>query len=170
MRITLPTGTPAELARPDGDIEPSLGVVLFPDVMGLRPLFDEMCARLAAEHAWVVRTSLELLRLAPRLGAVGLSASESLEVLDRHVKPLAEASRSGSSLYLFDVRAARALLAARAVRREAGARAPSLSPGATPTTPASLSPTDSESLAPVCESARRSSQRPTTWRAHRGMA
>jgi carboxymethylenebutenolidase len=54
VRITLPTGTPAELARPDGDIEPSLGVVLFPDMFGLRPLFDEMCARLAAEHGWVV--------------------------------------------------------------------------------------------------------------------
>ena len=52
MRITLPTGTPAELARPDG--EPRLGVVLFPDIMGLRPLFDDMCARLAAEHGWVV--------------------------------------------------------------------------------------------------------------------
>jgi carboxymethylenebutenolidase len=54
VRITLPTGTPAELARPDDEIEPSLGVVLFPDVMGLRPLFDEMCARLAAEHGWAV--------------------------------------------------------------------------------------------------------------------
>jgi carboxymethylenebutenolidase len=54
VRTTLPTGTPAELARPDDDIAPSLGVVLFPDIMGLRPLFDEMCARLAAEHGWVV--------------------------------------------------------------------------------------------------------------------
>lgn len=54
MRITLPSGTPAELARPDGDVEPRLGLVLFPDIMGLRPLFDDMCARLAAEHGWVV--------------------------------------------------------------------------------------------------------------------
>jgi len=54
VRITLPTGTPAELARPDDDVEPTLGVVLFPDIMGLRPLFDAMCARLAAEHGWVV--------------------------------------------------------------------------------------------------------------------
>ena len=52
MRITLPTGTPAELAQPDDEITPTLGLVLFPDIMGLRPLFDEMCARLAAElHA-----------------------------------------------------------------------------------------------------------------------
>jgi carboxymethylenebutenolidase len=54
VRVTLSTGTPAELARPDTDIEPRLGVVLFPDVMGLRPLFDDMCARLAAEHGWVM--------------------------------------------------------------------------------------------------------------------
>ena len=28
--------------------------MLAPDVMGLRPLFDQMCARLAAEQAWAV--------------------------------------------------------------------------------------------------------------------
>ena len=52
MRITLPSSTPAELAIPDG--RPRRGVVLAPDIMGLRPLFDEMCARLAAEHGWAV--------------------------------------------------------------------------------------------------------------------
>jgi len=52
MRITLPSGTPAELAMPDG--EPTRGVALAPDIMGLRPLFDEHCARLAKEHGWVV--------------------------------------------------------------------------------------------------------------------
>lgn len=52
MRITLPSGTNAELARPDG--EPSMGVVLIPDIMGLRPLFDEHCARLARENDWAV--------------------------------------------------------------------------------------------------------------------
>ena len=52
MRITLPSGTPAELARPE---RPSgLGVALHPDMGGLRPLFDEMCAHLAAEHRWTV--------------------------------------------------------------------------------------------------------------------
>lgn len=54
MRITLADGCPAELARPDVVDEHTLGVVLFPDIMGLRPLFDDMCARLAAEHGWVV--------------------------------------------------------------------------------------------------------------------
>lgn len=52
MRITLPSGTPAELAMPSG--QPSRGLALAPDIMGLRPLFDEMCARLAAEHGWAV--------------------------------------------------------------------------------------------------------------------
>jgi carboxymethylenebutenolidase len=51
VRITLPSGTPAELARADnsdsgtGDI----GIALHPDVMGLRPLFDDHVARLASE-------------------------------------------------------------------------------------------------------------------------
>ena len=52
MRIELPSGTAAELARPDGP--PARGVVLFPDIMGLRPLFDDLAARLAREHAWAV--------------------------------------------------------------------------------------------------------------------
>jgi carboxymethylenebutenolidase len=52
MRIELPSGTPAELAVPDA--RPRRGLVLAPDIMGLRPLFDEHCARLAAEHAWAV--------------------------------------------------------------------------------------------------------------------
>lgn len=52
MRITLPSGTAAELARPDG--EPSMGLVLIPDILGLRPLFDDHCARLAREQQWTV--------------------------------------------------------------------------------------------------------------------
>ena len=52
MRITLPSGTPAELATPPGT--PTRGLVVAPDVMGLRPLFDDLCARLAAEHGWSV--------------------------------------------------------------------------------------------------------------------
>lgn len=51
-RVTLPSGTPAELVRPGGT--PSRGLVLAPDVMGLRLLFDDLCARLAAEHGWAV--------------------------------------------------------------------------------------------------------------------
>ena len=52
MRITLPSGTPAELARPDGDA--TRGLVLIPDIGSLRPLLDEMGARLAADNGWVV--------------------------------------------------------------------------------------------------------------------
>ena len=44
MRIELPSGTPAELVKPDG--EASLGLVIAPDIFGLRPLFDDLCARL----------------------------------------------------------------------------------------------------------------------------
>jgi carboxymethylenebutenolidase len=52
MRVTLPSGTPAELALPSSP--PIRGLVLVPDVMGLRRLFDDLCARLAAEHGWAV--------------------------------------------------------------------------------------------------------------------
>jgi len=54
MRITLPNGVPAEIARPKVVDENTLGVVLFPDIMGLRPLFDDMCAQLAVDYGWVV--------------------------------------------------------------------------------------------------------------------
>jgi carboxymethylenebutenolidase len=53
MRIVLPSGTPAELAVPE-DGEPTRGLVLFPDIGGLRPLFDDLVARLSAENGWAV--------------------------------------------------------------------------------------------------------------------
>lgn len=52
MRITLPSGTPGELARPVGDAV--AGLVVATDIFGLRPLFDDLVARLAAEHPYVV--------------------------------------------------------------------------------------------------------------------
>ncbi len=52
MRVELPSGTPAELALPDG--ASVRGLVLAPDIMGLRPLFDDLCRRLAVEHGWAV--------------------------------------------------------------------------------------------------------------------
>jgi dienelactone hydrolase len=54
VRIQLPSGTAAELAVPPDGRAPTVGVALCPDVMGLRPLFDDLCARLAAEHGWAV--------------------------------------------------------------------------------------------------------------------
>jgi carboxymethylenebutenolidase len=52
VRIDLPSGTPAELALPAGT--PRRGVALAPDLAGLRPLFSDLCARLAADHGWAV--------------------------------------------------------------------------------------------------------------------
>lgn len=47
MRITLPSGTTAELDN--SVIDPVMGVVVTPDIFGLRPLFDEFVARIARE-------------------------------------------------------------------------------------------------------------------------
>ncbi len=75
MRITLPTDTRAELARPSIG-EPTRGLVVLPDIMGLRPLFDDHVARLADENRWVVCApepfaGQEELTLDERLAAVG---------------------------------------------------------------------------------------------------
>jgi dienelactone hydrolase len=52
MRITLPSGTAAEIAHPVGN--PSMGLVIAPDIFGLRPLYDDLVARLADEWNMVV--------------------------------------------------------------------------------------------------------------------
>lgn len=53
MRFALPSGTYAELAHPTKG--PSdRGLVVVPDVMGMRPLFDDLVKRLAAETGWSV--------------------------------------------------------------------------------------------------------------------
>ena len=55
MRITLPSGTEAELAEPaDSDDDPAMGLVIAPDIFGLRPLFDDMAARLASVWSMTV--------------------------------------------------------------------------------------------------------------------
>jgi carboxymethylenebutenolidase len=55
MRITLPSGTEAEIAEPmDTDDSPSMGLVITPDIFGLRPLFDDMVARLASVWSMTV--------------------------------------------------------------------------------------------------------------------
>ena len=53
MRLDLASGTPAELVLP-GDGVARRALVIAPDVMGLRPLFDDLAARLAADHGWAV--------------------------------------------------------------------------------------------------------------------
>jgi carboxymethylenebutenolidase len=54
-RVTIESadGTPVEAihAVPDGD--PGAGIVLHPDIMGVRPLFDDLCRRLAT-HGYAV--------------------------------------------------------------------------------------------------------------------
>ena len=53
-RITLPSGTPAELAWPDDGQVRAFGLVVVPDIGGLRPLFDDLVARLSTEQGWSV--------------------------------------------------------------------------------------------------------------------
>ncbi|MEI7592447.1 MAG: alpha/beta fold hydrolase [Actinomycetes bacterium] len=75
MRIELEDGTPAERVEPSTG-QATQGVVLCPDIMGLRPLFDEMAAKLADENGWVVVApepfaGNESMTLAERLTSVG---------------------------------------------------------------------------------------------------
>ena len=52
MRITLPSGTAASLSAPDD--EASIGLVIAPDIFGLRPLYDDMVDRMAADWRMAV--------------------------------------------------------------------------------------------------------------------
>ena len=51
MRTTLSTGTPVEIVKPDAATR---GIVVIPDIMGLRPLFDDLVAHLASTYGWAV--------------------------------------------------------------------------------------------------------------------
>jgi carboxymethylenebutenolidase len=50
MRVELPSGTSAEVVLPAGTA--TRGVVVLPDIHGMRPLFDDLAAELAAERGW----------------------------------------------------------------------------------------------------------------------
>jgi carboxymethylenebutenolidase len=55
--------------------KPSRGVVIVPDIMGLRPLFDDMAARLADEYDWAVAAvepfpGREAMSIEERMGAM----------------------------------------------------------------------------------------------------
>ena len=54
MQVTLPSGTAAEVVRPSDGREPSRGLVVIPDIGGLRPLFTDMAQRLADQQGWAV--------------------------------------------------------------------------------------------------------------------
>jgi carboxymethylenebutenolidase len=51
MDIILDSATPAYLARPESA---DRGLVIIPDIMGLRPLFTDMCDSLSARTGWSV--------------------------------------------------------------------------------------------------------------------
>jgi carboxymethylenebutenolidase len=53
MRVSLPSATPAEIARPARG-KAVRGLVIAPDIFGLRPLYDHMVQRLADEWQMVV--------------------------------------------------------------------------------------------------------------------
>ncbi|MEX0846825.1 MAG: dienelactone hydrolase family protein [Ilumatobacteraceae bacterium] len=53
MRITLPSGTPAEIASPAAGSS-TMGLVIAPDIFGLRPLYDDLAVRLANEWQMTV--------------------------------------------------------------------------------------------------------------------
>ena len=54
MRTTLASGTPVGVALPSDGRPPTQGLVLIPDIMGLRRLFDDHIQRLADEQGWAV--------------------------------------------------------------------------------------------------------------------
>lgn len=78
MRVTLATGTPAELVQPDlpPGTAPARGLVLLPDIAGLRPLMDDHVRTLSEATGWPVCApepwpGREDLPVSERLGLVG---------------------------------------------------------------------------------------------------
>ena len=72
-REALASGTAVEIARPSDGAEPSRGLVLVPDIMGLRELFDEHVRRLADDNGWAVAA------VEPWPGREGMPLEERLE-------------------------------------------------------------------------------------------
>jgi carboxymethylenebutenolidase len=83
MRTSLASGTPVEIASVD---HPARGVVLVPDIMGLRPLFDDLVARLASDYGWAVAAvepfpGRESMTIEERMGAMA-SLNDERQVSD----------------------------------------------------------------------------------------
>ena len=88
-RTALSTGTPAIVGRPEGAV--ARGLVLWPDIGGLRPVFEEHVRRLAADRSWAVCAiepfpGRETMTLEERFAAMpGLSDSAKLADLEAAV-------------------------------------------------------------------------------------
>ena len=54
QQLTLPSGTSAELTAPADGRAPTRGLVVIPDIGGLRPLYTDMAQRLADDQGWAV--------------------------------------------------------------------------------------------------------------------
>jgi carboxymethylenebutenolidase len=72
VRTNLPSGTSVAIASSDN---PARGVVVVPDIMGLRPLFDDMVTRLAEMYDWAVAAvepfpGRESMSIEERMGAM----------------------------------------------------------------------------------------------------
>jgi carboxymethylenebutenolidase len=80
VHMTLPTGTPAyRVLVPDAP----RGLVVIPDIGGVRPLFTDMCERLSAENGWSVITfepwpGREHLTLEERMASVGTLVDDAV--------------------------------------------------------------------------------------------
>ncbi len=72
MHTQLPSGTPAFVVHSEGA---DRGLVVIPDIWGLRPLFEDLCHDLAARTGWTV-VSFEPF---PGLGLPGATDSDGFE-------------------------------------------------------------------------------------------
>src|SRR5690349_38863 len=54
MRQTLESGTECAVGRPSEGEQSAFGLVLAPDMVGMRPLFDQLVDQIAAEMGWAV--------------------------------------------------------------------------------------------------------------------
>src|SRR3954453_18133997 len=53
-RFKLDSGTECVIARPAESVANGYGLVIAPDMVGLRSVFDEAAARIASKQGWVV--------------------------------------------------------------------------------------------------------------------
>src|SRR5205807_4749654 len=75
MRIELASGTPAERVLPK-TLSPDCGLVIAPDIFGLRTLFVELCDRISGDLGWAVCApepfpGREELSVEDRMAAIG---------------------------------------------------------------------------------------------------